>query len=159
MRSTTFSLSLLLIGCAQPGNLCEIHFVPYPDMVSGRVRTAENAALLDGMAVYADGDHSAAIPLLRDYLAANEHEAQARLYLASSLIAIGEPFDAELQMDLMEREHVHTFKDQMEWYRTICLLCSDQRDRAMQAAAAIASSLQHTYHKDAVLLLEDLRAE
>ena len=159
MRSMFLPLLILFAACEPRDTLCESHFSPYPDTVSGRVRTAENAALLDGMSAYARGDFSAAVPALSTYLAAKEHDAQARFYLAVSSIAIGEPFDAELQLDFMEREDVNSFKDQIEWYRALCLLCSDQHERALQAAMAIASSDRHTYKTEAAHLVEDLRGE
>lgn len=159
MRSIFLPLLILFAACGPRETLCESHFSPYPDAVSGRVRTAENAALLDGMSAYARGDFSAAVPALSTYLAAKEHDGQARLYLAVSSIAIGEPFQAELQLDFMDREDVNSFNDQIEWYRALCLVCSDQHDRALQAATAIASSERHTYKAEAAHLMEDLLHE
>lgn len=158
MRSALGLMSLLLLGCTAPAT-CEKYFVPYPDMVSGRPRNTENEALLDGMQAYSHGDHSAASELLTIYLSGYAPTPQARLYLASSLIALGRPFDAELQLDFLERDGGKVFKDQIEWYRTLCLLCSDQRDRALQAAEVIATSPEHTYKQEATLLAADLRNE
>lgn len=153
------SAAALLASCDHSGSLCETYSAPYPDTVTGRYRTNENAEFLDGMAANAKGDHEAAIVHLKAYLASDEHDHLARLYLATTFLEAGKPFDAELQLDLLEHEDVHTFKDQIEWYRTVCWLCSDQRERAIRAAANIASSATHTYQPDAARLMEVLRTE
>ncbi|MBK6776709.1 MAG: hypothetical protein IPG74_13040 [Flavobacteriales bacterium] len=158
MRSAIGLISLALLGCNAPAT-CEDHFVPYPDMISGRARTAKNGVLLDGMRAYAEGDHATASELLSTYLSGYAPEQQIRLYLANSLIALGKPFDAELQLDFLERDGGKVFKDQIEWYRALCFLCSDQRDRALQAATLIASSPQQAYKEEAALLAADLRSE
>ncbi|MEO8069080.1 MAG: hypothetical protein ABI599_15390 [Flavobacteriales bacterium] len=159
MRSALICFLLLLVACGRSGSLCDRHFRPYADIVSGRMRTPGNTALLDGMAAYNDGAFPKAIPQLTTYIKANNEDQQARLYLVNSLIGAGKPFDAELQLDFMEQGEGRTFKDQIAWYRTICLLCSDQRDRALRSARAIASSQEHTYRSEAQHLVEDLGGE
>lgn len=156
VRSSLVFFPLLLIACGQPDSLCERYFHPYADLVSSRMHTPENGALLDGMAAYNDGVYDEAIQHLTTFLKANNEDQQARLYLVNSLIGAGRPFDAELQLDFMEQGESHAFTDQIAWYRTICLLCTDQRDRALRAARAIASSQEHAYRGEAERLVADL---
>ncbi|MCB0815225.1 MAG: hypothetical protein KDB87_18925, partial [Flavobacteriales bacterium] len=56
------AMILLLGACsgAPEGDLCERHFEPYPDLIGQRVRTEQNAALLDAMEPYAEGDFAEA---------------------------------------------------------------------------------------------------
>lgn len=82
----------------------------------------------------------------------------ARLYLASALLGAGEPYKAEMHLDFLERVPGATFKDQTEWYNTLCWLCSGQNDRAAQEAARIAALPSHTYKKEAASLSEELGA-
>jgi predicted Zn-dependent protease len=152
-------IALLFAACTAPAPLCQRYFEPYADLVSGRLRTTQNAVLLDGMAAYSAGEHGKAVELLTAHLNVNPKDVQARLYLTNALLATGEPYDAELQIDLMERELAHEYSDQMEWYRTLCMVCSDQTDRATQLASAIANESRHAYKKEAAKLLEDLGAK
>jgi len=147
-----------LLGCgtAPAGDLCIHTFKPYPDMVSGRVRTNLNGTYLDAMAKYAREDYAGARDGLKLYLEEKGFEKNAHMYLACAYLATGEPFEAELQLDHLERASTMQFKDQTEWYTVVCLLCSDQLDRALEGAVKIASSKAHRYKIEAAQLVKDL---
>ena len=147
-----------LLGCgtAPAGDLCIHTFKPYPDMVSGRVRTTLNGTYLDAMAKYSQEDYTGARDGLKHYLEEKGFEKNAHMYLACAYLATGEPFEAELQLDHLERASTMQFKDQTEWYTVVCLLCSDQLDRALEGAVKIASSKAHRYKIEAAQLVKDL---
>lgn len=149
---------LLLCACGNgDGELCERFFEPYPDMVSGRVRSQDNAALLDVMSLYAQRDYAQAASGLEIYLKRRDADKLARLYLASCYIALDRPFDAELQLDHLEHSTLkEAFRDQCEWYTVVCWLCSDQPDRALEGARTIANAPRHTYRKEATELVKSL---
>ncbi|MFN6117566.1 MAG: tetratricopeptide repeat protein [Flavobacteriales bacterium] len=152
-------LTALLVGsgCGSTGTTCDRFFEPYPDLITGRVRTAKSAEYLDAMAHYREGRYAEAAPLLRSYLNARDAHDGAHLYLACCLLATGEPFEAELELDHLERSHLKDFRDQTEWYTVICWLCSDQRDRALEGAQGIAAKPRHTYAKEAEALVKALQ--
>lgn len=159
MRSLVSILLVLgLVACdpAPAGDLCSRTFKPYPDMISGRVRTNLNGTYLDAMALYAKEDFRGARDGLKLYLEQKGFEQNAHMYLACAYLATGEPFEAELQLDHLEKANTMQFKDQTEWYTVVCLLCSDQLDRALAGAKAIATSKSHTYKAEAVQLVEEL---
>lgn len=155
-----FACSLLVVSCTDQVNeqdLCQRHFEPYPDLISGRTRTEKNATYLDAMALYAQGDLVGAEPLLRQYLQRRDAHDGAHLYLASCLLAMGKPYDAELELDHLERSNLSNFKDQVEWYTTLCLLCSGQTERALEAAKGVAQQGRHTYRQEATKLVQELQ--
>ena len=80
----------------------------------------------------------------------------ARLYLASALLGSGEPYKAEMHLDFLERVPGAVFKDQTEWYTTLCWLCSRQLDRALGESTRIAAQPAHTYKAEARALAEAL---
>ena len=149
---------LLLGACsgAPEGDLCQRHFEPYPDLIGQRVRTEKNAALLDAMAPYAEGDLAAAAEALEPYVDKHPREVEARFYLAVSLLGSGRPYDAELQLDFVEQDPRRVFRDENAWYSLLCLVCSGQRDRAMTGARELAGRKDHRYAKAAAHLLKDL---
>ncbi|MBL7980291.1 MAG: tetratricopeptide repeat protein [Flavobacteriales bacterium] len=152
-------LNALLIssGCGSPSATCANFFEPYPDLITGRVRTAKNGAYLDAMALYGKGNYAEAAPLLRTYLNARDAHDGAHLYLACCLLATGQPFEAELELDHLERSNLKDFRDQTEWYTVLCWLCSDQKDRALEGARDIAAKPRHTYAKEADALVKALQ--
>ena len=106
MRGTAFMVLLLLSACAggtHNGDLCGRTFKPYPDHVSDRLRTKDNAVYMDAMALYVNGDFSGAAAGLETYLQRRDAERSARLYLACCYLALDKPFDAELQLDRLEQ--------------------------------------------------------
>ncbi|MBK8227510.1 MAG: hypothetical protein IPK70_10095 [Flavobacteriales bacterium] len=153
--------SILLLAwcwsaCSAPkGDLCADSFSPYQDLVSGRTRNAANAAYVDAMALYEQGDHEGAIAGLRSYLDTPGADKRAYLYLAVSQLAVGQPFEAELSIDQLENSTVPGYKDPCEWYTVLCWLCSNQLDRAAAGAKRIAQG-PHTYRREAEVLLERL---
>lgn len=160
MRGLGFLVLLLLSACVEGGrgaDLCDRTFTPYPDVVSGRLRTKDNAALMDAMALYAQKDFAGAAEGLEAYLRRRDAERNARLYLACSYLALERPFDAELQLDRLEQSPQKAdFKEQCEWYTVVCWLCSDQKDRAAEGARAITQVKRHTYAVEAAALLKAL---
>lgn len=146
---------LLVAGCTG-GDACQQNFRPYEDVVANRLRTEKNAAFVDGMARYRQGDFARASELLAAHVEVSDHEPLPRLYLACSYLAIGKPYEAELQLDLIERDDHDSFRDQVEWYRALCYACSDQPDRARRTCQAIVAKDRHTYHREAEDLLGNL---
>ncbi|MCB0794998.1 MAG: tetratricopeptide repeat protein [Flavobacteriales bacterium] len=147
-----------MIGCSSaPEDPCTRFFEPYPDLVSGRMRHRQNAALVDAMKAYSAGDHATAITGLERYMEQGaEGRSDARIYLASSYLAVGRPYDAEFQLDQLERSPNKSFAEVVEWYDALCWLCSGQFGRALEQARSIAARPRHTYKEQAVALMEDL---
>lgn len=161
LRQMRWSLLLpvVLLACTpDKGDPCARFYTPYPDLIGQRPRTQANAALLDAMAAYDQGDLSTAAAGLAGVVAKSPDDRLARLYLASALLGAGEPYKAEMHLDFLERVPGATFKDQTEWYNTLCWLCSGQNDRAAREAARIAALPSHTYKKEAASLSEELGA-
>ncbi len=160
MRGMWVLVLLLLSACGEgvhSTDFCDRTFTPYPDVVSGRLRTKDNAAFMDAMALYAKNDFAGAAEGLEGYLRRRDAERNARLYLACSYIALERPFDAELQLDRLEQSPQKAdFKEQCEWYTVVCWLCSDQQDRAAEGARAITQVKRHTYAVEAAALLKAL---
>ncbi|MCB9181464.1 MAG: hypothetical protein H6596_06870 [Flavobacteriales bacterium] len=152
------AMILLLGACtsAPEGDLCERHFEPYPDLIGQRVRTEQNAELLDAMEPYAEGDFAEAAKALQPYVDRHPREVEARFHLAVSLLGSGQPYDAELQLDFVEQDPRRVFRDETEWYSLLCLVCSGQRDRAVAGAKELAGRKDHRYSGAAARLLKDL---
>ena len=161
MRTTSllfFLMALAFSGCDQAPRKadCSSFFTPYPDMVSEQFRTEKNAKLVDGMGHYAKGEYVPAIELISAYLDRQPDDATARFFLANSLLADGRPFDAELELDRLERLKDKPFRDEIEWYNVMCLLCSDQPERALELARDLAARSRHTYKTEAMELVKAL---
>lgn len=159
-RGMRASLILLLLICAcgkGGGDLCDRTFEPYPDLVSDRVPSDDNSDFLEAMVPYVQQEYAQAATGLETYLKRRDADKLARLYLACSYIALDRPFDAELQLDHLEHSSLkEAFKDQCEWYTVVCWLCSDQKERALEGAQAIAKAPRHTYAKQATELVKAL---
>lgn len=163
MRFRPLLIFFLLLGsvaCTGPAveDLCAATFIPYPDLVPDRVPNARNGAFIEGMKAYNNGDHAAAIERFTAYTRTLEYDKGVHLYMACSYLALNEPYDAELQLDHLERSNLRQFADQAEWYTVVCWVCSKQLDRARAGASRIVSK-RHTYTKEAKDLLEALGAE
>ncbi len=159
LRHMRWSLVLLILlgACtSDDGDPCSRFYKPYPNLIGQRPRTEANAALLDAMAAYDRGDLASAATGLSSVVEKSPDDRLARLYLASALLGAGEPYKAEMHLDFLERVPGATFKDQTEWYNTLCWLCSGQNDRAAQEAARIAALPSHTYKQEAASLSEVL---
>ena len=160
-RAFLLALSSTVGGCGDrgpSGSLCERTFVPYVDLISGQLRTPENAIYLDGMEAYSKGDHGTAAALLTTYLNDKAAAKSARIYLACSYLALGKAYDAELQIDHLENSSVNDFRDQCEWYTVVCWVCSDQLPRALVGARNIVDAQHHTYNLEARELLASLKS-
>jgi hypothetical protein len=156
MRGALFLL-VLLAACGKPDDtLCRQFFTPYPDMVSGRERTRSNGPLLDAMAHYAAGDHARAADGLKAVVEGEHADNTARMYLASALLATGEPYKAEMYLDQVENSPNKGFEDQVEWYNALCWLCSGQYARCLQQCLSIIRKPAHTYKQEAQRLAETL---
>ena len=158
-RSISLLITLLVLACnsaEKNGTLCERSFEPYADLITGQLRTAKNAAYLDAMASYTAKDYAGAAEGLKRYLAQRGAAKSAHLYLANCYIAMGKPYDAELEIDHLEISNMHDYKDQCEWYTVLCWLCSGQQERALMGARAIATAPRHTYTVEAKELEEAL---
>jgi len=148
---------LSLYACNGPaGDPCTTFFTPYPDHYSGVERNRNNARFLDAMAPYQAQDYSAAATSLTDYVRVTGANPMARLYLASSLLAIGKPFEAEMHLDVFERSRLKEARDEAEWYTLLCWVCSDQYDRALPEARRIAAMRLHSYARQADALAKAL---
>jgi len=158
-RSSILPLLLVLIvacGCGGK-DPCSTFFEPYPDMVSGRLRTEKNSLFLDGMNAYAKRDYATAAEHLKVYVEQRRDEDAARLYLCCAYLALGKPYDAELQLDFLEKSALPGFRDQVDWYNALCWLCSGQNDRALEQADKILATKVHTYKAEAQRLKEALQ--
>jgi len=160
MHRSLFLLLVVLSACGNGGNaddLCTKTFRPYMDLVSNRLRSNENGAFIDAMVLYAEQDYAGAASGLETCLKRRDADKLARLYLACSYLALDRPFDAELQLDHLEHSSLkEAFRDQCEWYTVVCWLCSDQKDRALEGAQAIAGAVRHTYRAEAAELVKAL---
>ena len=83
--------------------------------------------------------------VLLKYLSREGRRRRARTctWLARYL-ALGEPYEAELQLDHLEtQQHMQDSRTKCEWYTVLCWLCSDQHARALEGAQAIAANRTH----------------
>ena len=151
-----FCLVALSCTSSDPAALCDRFFTPYPDYVSERPRTARNADLLDGMALYSKKDYKQAITGLQRAVDLDSRNLAARFYLVNALLAEGEPYKAEMHLDFMENDKDRSYSDQVDWYNTLCWLCEGNTERAEKHAEWIASR-PHTYRNDARKLAKALK--
>jgi hypothetical protein len=134
--------------------LCDRFFEPYPDIIGGRLSTPSNAELVSAMTLYDKGDHAKAAEELADFIAHHPQDADAAyLYLACCRLALGDPYAAELQLDFLERRPGRPFRDEVDWYNVMCMLCSGQQDRALEQATNIVNAPAHTYKNNAQELI------
>ncbi|MEZ4740128.1 MAG: hypothetical protein R2818_12440 [Flavobacteriales bacterium] len=163
MRWTSLLFPLLFVACAGPSgsdaDACSRYFVPYEDHVSQRERNTLNNDYMDAMALYRKADYAGARDGLVQYLSRKGGEKSAYMYLACCYLALGEPFEAELQLDHLERSSTLQYSDQVEWYTVLCWLCSDQLPRARKGAEVIAGKKAHTYRAEAIRLMKELGAQ
>jgi predicted Zn-dependent protease len=155
--SLLLSLLLALFTACGGEDPCSSLFEPYPDMVSGRFRTEKNSLYLDGMAAYSRRDYATAAEQLKMYVEQRRDEDAARLYLCCAYLAMGKPYDAELQLDFLGKSNNIGFRDQVEWYNALCWLCSGQNDRALEQADRILAAKAHTYKAEAQRLKEAIK--
>ncbi len=148
---------LLVHACSGPAtDPCATFFTPYPDLYSSTERNANNARFLDALAPYQAKDYAAAATSLEAYVRITGANPMARLYLASSLLAIGKPYDAEMHLDVFERSRLKEAGDEAEWFTLLCWVCSGQKDRALPEARRIAAQKLHTYREQAAALAKAL---
>jgi len=148
---------MVLSACTGGKEPCKAFFEPYPDLVSGRFRTERNATFLDGMAAYGRGDFATAAQYLKLHVENRRDDDAARLYLACSYLAMGRPYDAELQLDFLEKSTRPGFRDQVDWYNALCWTCSGQYGRAVEQCDRILAAKAHTYTAEATRLKEALQ--
>src|SRR4030095_7310241 len=82
------------------GDICHRFFHPYPDLISERLRTSENEQLVDAMKRYARGSYAQDVDVFQ--ACAHDHPQEADVawfYSANCYLALGRPYDAELQLD------------------------------------------------------------
>lgn len=152
-----FILAAFLAACSDHTPPCVRFFEPYPDLNPARAHTARNVKLVEAMELYRRNDLSAAATTLEGYLANDpEEESTGHFYLANCYLALGRPYDAERELDRVESDRLRPFQDEVEWYNTLCLVCSDQHDRALALARAIAAQPQHAYKAQADALVNAL---
>jgi predicted Zn-dependent protease len=156
MRWSLLPVVFLMACGASDDDLCARFYEPYPNHIGQRPRTEGNSDLLDAMAAYDRGDYVTASAGLSVVIGKDADDRLARLYLASALLGAGEPYKAEMHLDFLERVPGATFKDQTEWYNTLCWLCSGQLDRARTESARIAAQPLHTYKEEAKALNQAL---
>jgi len=153
-----FTVLALAMGCSDKQDPCSRFFRPYPDTVSGRFRTDRNGPFLDAMAAYSRGDHATAAAQLKAYVDQDRSAEDAvRLYLACSYLAIGKPYDAELQLDFLEKSPLKGFNDEVDWYNALCWTCSGQYGRAVEQCDRIIAAKVHARKVDAEALKKALQ--
>jgi hypothetical protein len=153
------ALVVLMVGCGQKdqsADLCERTFVPYPDLISGRVIMKSHTTFLHAMEAYSKEDYAMAADSLSIYLRSRQANKAAHLYLANAYLALGKPFDAELQLDHLENSFLNDYRDQWEWYTVVCWACSGQLDRALSGARDLTKGRRHTYKAEAERLIADI---
>ena len=148
-------VAAVLFACTKK-EPCDRFFEPYPDIIGQRTATPKNQLLMSAMEAYKAGDYTTARDLFQRVIDENYDDQAARLYLVSSLLALHDPYKAEMHLDFLERTHDHGFQDQVDWYNALCWLCSGQTDRALKQAQWIAARPSHTYKKRAAELAEVL---
>jgi predicted Zn-dependent protease len=154
-----FILVLLIAGCGSSSTtLCKQFYKPYPNIVGERQRTKDNAPFVDAMGAYDRGDFQAASEQLGKVIERTPNNYAARMYLASALLATGEPYKAEMHLDFLERARTSGFNDQVDWYNALCWLCSAQYARALRQAQLIVAKPAHTYKAEATELVNLLNA-
>lgn len=129
------------------------------DLISSQVRNVHNTGYVDAMEHYSKGDYAVAMEGLKAYLEIKDATRSAWLYLACCQIALGQPLDAEYSIDRLETSNEKGFLDQCEWYTAVCHVCSNQPERALSDARAIADKPQHTYSDQAEELIEALEKQ
>lgn len=145
-----------LSACGGQQDLCQRFFEPYPDLISGRMRTEQNAALLSAMRQYGEGEYGKAAEGLESILRIGARSPQERVYLACCYLALGRPYDAEYQLDRVESAPEKDYKDVADWYNALCWLCSGQEERAREQARRIMDAPAHAYKQQARDLVEAL---
>ena len=156
MRGALLFLVMLAACGRTDDTLCKRFFTPYPDMVSGRERTRLNGPLLDAMAHYSAGSYAEAAEGLKAVVEGDHADNTARIYLASALLAIGQPYKAEMYLDQVENSPNKGFEDQVDWYNALCWLCSGQYARCLQQCINISRRPAHSYKQEAQRLAETL---
>lgn len=153
-------LLLALLAACRSGkdkdSLCTRFFQPYPDMVSNRPATPRNNALIAAMVLYNKGSYAEAAKALRPLVDEDGSDLATRMYLLNALLASGEPYKAEVQLDYLETTHDQSFRDQVDWYNALCWLCEGQQAKALQQARYIVDRPHHTYHEAAAALAATL---
>lgn len=153
------ALGVLIGGCGQKdqtADLCERNFVPYPDLITGRVVTKAHTTFLNAMEAYSKEDYALAADSLSIYLRRRGANKAAYLYLANAYLALDKPFDAELQLDHLENSSLSDYRDQWEWYTVVSWACSGQLDRALEGARELTKGRRHTYKAEAERLIADI---
>lgn len=149
--------NIALTACGPEVPACQRFFAPYPDLNPSRARTVRNGDLVDAMALYARNDHAAAAKVLERYLAGDpESESTGHFYLANCYLALGRPYDAERELDFVERDRLRPFQDEVDWYNLLCMVCSGQHERALERARSIAAQARHAYRTKAVNVIDAL---
>jgi thioredoxin-like negative regulator of GroEL len=146
-------------GAGDDRDLCQRTFEPYMDLISDQARNVHNDGYVDAMQHYSRGDYAAAMEGLKAYLQIKDATRSAWLYLACCQIALGQPLDAEYSIDRLETSNEKGFLDQCEWYTAVCHVCSNQPERALSDARAIAEKPQHTYSEQAKDLVKTLEKQ
>lgn len=152
-------LSLLLFATAcgtTQEDLCDKYQVLYPDLVSGRVETRRNTNLVKGVAAYSAGNYELAISHLTAHSDIYLREPSAYIYKAVSQLELGKPYDAELTLDKLEGLPDKSYADQIDYYNLVCLICSGQTERALEAAKKITEKPHHSYLREAQSMVKDL---
>jgi thioredoxin-like negative regulator of GroEL len=144
-----------LFACTKK-DLCERFFEPYPDIIGEREATPKNQILMSAMAAYKAGDFTMARDGFQRVIDENYNDQAARVYLVSCLLALKDPYKAEMHLDFLERTHDRAFQDQVDWYNALCWVCSSQTERALKQAQWIAAKPAHTYKQQAAELAEAL---
>lgn len=152
------ALAALFPACTgkDPATLCDRFYTPYPDMVSGQARTGARTDLLDAMAFYNNGDFAGALPGLKKVIQRDPGNSLVRMYLASTCLGAGDPYQAEMHLDFLENQADPSFKDQVDWYNALCWLCEGDTARAATQARSITGRT-HTYRKEAQALIDALK--
>ncbi len=160
MRKIEFLMLVAAFGLMSCGgdrsNLCAHTFEPYPDLISGRVVNRSNRQFLHGMDAYRQKDYRTAVDSLHAYVGSPGFNKTAHLYLANAYLALGRPYEAELQLDHLRNSPQQLFRDEWEWYTVVSWACSDQADRALAGARRIADGRRHTYQEQARRLVKRL---
>ncbi len=148
---------LFLSACiGEQEDLCTKYDLVYPDHISGRVATPRNVNLLKGSEAYAAGNYELAVTHFTAHSAIYTKQPASYLYKAVSQLQLGKPYDAERTLDQLEGLPDKSFSDQVDYYNTLCLICSGQPERALKAAKQMSEKSRHSYLEESREMVKDL---
>lgn len=146
---------ILTIFQYDPARIGAAQFEPYRDVITYKGDALPSDSLiLAAMAHYNLKDYAAAKKTLETTLAAYPQLADARFYLAMSLLAENENAKAIEQLTRLTGDH--KYGEVSQWYLALAWLKADKRERSVELLQKIAETDGHGYQEKARELLVKL---